>query len=87
VIKDQERLIVVQNRVAMRKTLIVAHLVKSFERRNAGFQDAIGHLRFYIAVFSQELDVFAEEAMEALSRVTVMPLCAQSERTYLITKV
>ena len=69
VVEDQKALFVVQDGVVVREALVVAHVVERFQHRDAGFQNALGHLRFKVATFTQRLDVLAEDAVQGLVAV------------------
>lgn len=65
-IENEERLIVVENRVVMSQTAIVPNVVERLQRRDARLQNSQRHLRLYEATSLNALDVLAKEAVKRL---------------------
>ena len=55
IIENQKRLFIVQNRIIVSQASIIAHVIEGLKDRNAGFQDAVGHLGFNMAGLAQAL--------------------------------
>src|SRR5216684_6800736 len=65
-VEDQEALLMVQDRVVVRKALVIAHVIEGFEHRNTRLQNPHRHLRLKMPLSPELLYVFSEKAMQRL---------------------
>ncbi|MNG37134.1 hypothetical protein D3C85_1926710 [compost metagenome] len=62
-VENQQTFVVIQNRVVMRETLVVPHIIEGFQNRDAGLQDSFCHCRLKVATFAKGFHILAKDAM------------------------